>query len=98
MRKYELLTVIKPNLDADEADKIIAKIEELLQGLGGSVFDLEKASRKKLAYDIDNFRDGFVVVQKLQLAPDKVKEFKRLLKLNENIIRTMFVELPAVKA
>ena len=98
MKKYELLTIIKPNLDADETDKIIAKLEELIQGLGGSVFDMEKANRKKLAYDVQSFRDGFVVIQKLTIPADKIKEFKRLLKLNENIIRTMFVELPAVKA
>jgi len=39
-----------------------------------------------------------VVIQKLTIPAAKIKEFKRLLKLNENIIRTMFVELPAVKA
>lgn len=46
MGKYELLSAIKPNLDNDEADKVVAKIEEVIQGFGGSVIDTEKLGRK----------------------------------------------------
>ena len=98
MKKYELLATIKPNLDNDEADKVIAKIEESVSSLGGSVADTDKMGRKKLAYDVKGFRDGFIAVLKINLEPDKVVEFKRQLKLNENIIRTMFMEQSAVKA
>ncbi len=98
MKKYELLATIKPNLDNDEADKVIAKIEESVSSLGGSVVDTDKMGRKKLAYDVKGFRDGFIAVLKINLEPDKVVEFKRQLKLNENVIRTMFVEQEAVKA
>ncbi len=98
MKKYELLATIKPNLDNDEADKVIAKIEESVSSLGGSVVDTDKMGRKKLAYDVKGFRDGFIAVLKINLDPDKVVEFKRQLKLNENVIRTMFIEQAAVKA
>ena len=98
MKKYELRETIKPNLDNDEADKVIAKIEEAVSSLGGSVVDTDKMGRKKLAYDVKGFRDGFIAVLKINLEPDKVVEFKRQLKLNENVIRTMFTEQAAVKA
>ena len=98
MKKYELLTIIKPNLDMDEADKVVSKIEEIIVDLGGSVIDTDKMGRKKLAYDIDNFRDGFVVAQRLHIPTDKIKELKRQLKLNDNVIRVMFTLLPEVKA
>ena len=98
MKKYELLATIKPNLDNDEADKVIAKIEESVSSLGGSVIDTDKMGRKKLAYDVKGFRDGFIAVLKINLEADKVAEFKRQLKLNENVIRTMFTEQAAVKA
>ena len=98
MKKYELLATIKPNLDNDEADKVIAKIEESVSLLGGNVVDTDKMGRKKLAYDVKGFRDGFMAVLKINLDADKVVEFKRQLKLNENVIRTMFIEQQAVKA
>lgn len=92
MKKYELLTIIKPNMDADEADKIIAKIEEQIVGFGGKVTNTDKMGRKKLAHDIQNFRDGHFTVQKLDLPADKVTEMKRQLKLNDSVLRIMFLE------
>lgn len=90
MKKYELLTIIKPNVDLDEADKVISKIEQSVSSLGGSVVDIEKMGKKKLAYEVQGFKEGYMVNQILNLGEEKVKEFKRLLKLNENVIRTMF--------
>ena len=98
MKKYELLTIIKPNMDAEEADKVVARIEESIKALGGSVSATEKLGRKKLAHDIQNFRDGHYVTQKVELAPDKVAELKRQLRLNENVLRIMFMDVAKVSA
>lgn len=92
MRKYELMSVFKPNLDAEEVDKIIEKINSVITEFGGSVDSVDKAGRKKLAYDIQNFRDGYFATTILSLPADKVAEFKRQLRLNDNILRTMFME------
>lgn len=93
MRNYELLTVFKPNLDAEEVDKLIAKISDTIVEFGGKVESTDKMGRKKLAYDIQNFRDGFFASLILSLPAEKVAEFKRQLKLNDNILRTMFMEV-----
>lgn len=93
MGKYELLSAIKPNLDNDEADKVVTKIEETVQNLGGSVIDTEKMGRKKSAYDVQGYRDSYFVVQRMNLPEDKVIDFKRQLRLNENILRTIFTKV-----
>ena len=92
MKNYELLTIFKPNLDADEVDKILAKLEETIKGYKGKVLETEKIGRKKLAYTVQKFRDGFFVSQVLSIPADKVSDFKRQLKLNDNVIRIMFLE------
>lgn len=91
MKTYELLTVFKPNLDAEEVDKLIAKLNDTIVGFGGKIESTDKIGRKKLAYDIENFRDGFFANSVLTLPADKVAELKRQLKLSDNIIRTMFM-------
>ena len=98
MRNYELLSIIKPNIDSEEYDKIVAKIEEAIVALGGKVSSTEKMGRKKLSYDIKEFRDGYMVVQNFELAPDQVEKFRRQLKLNENVLRVMLLETSEVKA
>ena len=91
MKEYELLTVIKPNMDADEVSKITDKFDELIISYGGKILNSDKIGRKKLSYEIDKFRDGFYVVQRIELNEDKVADLKRQLKLNENILRSMIL-------
>lgn len=93
MRNYELMTIFKPNLDAEEVDKLIEKIDSIIADFGGKVESTDKVGRKKLAYEIQNFRDGFFATTVLALPADKVAEFKRQLRLNDNILRTMFMEV-----
>lgn len=92
MKNYELLTVFKPNLDTDEIEKNLSKIEETITSYKGRILSTDKIGRKKLAYDIQKFRDGFFVSQVLAVPADKVADFKRQLKLNDNILRIMFLE------
>ena len=93
MKTYELLAIFKPNLDADEIDKAVAKISANVDEFGGKVESTDKIGRKKLAFDIENYRDGFFTSLIMTLPADKVAEFKRQLRLNDNVIRTMFLEV-----
>ena len=97
MKNYELLAIFKPNLDAEEVDKAIEKINETVVEFGGSVVSVDKAGRKKLAYEVQNFRDGYFSTSILSLPADKIAEFKRQLRLNDSVLRTMFMET-SVKA
>ena len=98
MKNYELLTIFKPNLDAEEVDKAVESLGKLVADFGGKVESTDKSGRKKLAYDIANFRDGFFVTTELSLPAEKVAEFRRQLRLNDNILRTMFMESSKVSA
>ncbi|MBE7705473.1 MAG: 30S ribosomal protein S6 [Cyanobacteria bacterium SIG29] len=98
MRTYELLSIIKPNIDSEEFDKIVEKIEETITTLKGKVLSTDKMGRKKLSYDIKDFRDGYFVVHNFELEPNQVEKFNRQLRLNENILRIMLLEVSAVKA
>lgn len=97
MKNYELLTVFKPNLDVEEVEKAIAKIEENISNFDGKVLNVEKIGRKRLAYDILKFRDGFFTTFMLNIPAEKITEFKRQLKLTDSILRIMFVEIAKTK-
>ncbi len=93
MKTYELLAIFKPNLDAEEVDKNISKIDSDVTEFGGKVESTDKIGRKKLAFEVQNFRDGFFTTITLSLPADKVADFKRQLRLNDNVLRTMFMEV-----
>ena len=93
MKNYELLTVFKPSLDAEELDKVVEKISEEITSYKGSVASSDKMGRKKLAYDVQGYRDGYFVNFIINLPAESIVEFKRNLKLNDNVLRFMFMEL-----
>ncbi len=98
MRTYELLSIIKPNIDSEEFDKLVVKIEEAIVALDGKVISTDKMGRKKLSYDIKDFRDGYFVVHNFEMDPAQVAKFNRQLRLNENVLRIMLLETSEVKA
>lgn len=89
-KQYDLFTIIKPNLDNDEADKVSSRIEDIVKSLGGSVGEVDKLGRKKLAYEVAGYSDGYVVNQVVSVPADKIAELKRQIKLNDSVIRMMF--------
>lgn len=98
MKTYELLTIFKPNLDAEEVEKAVETLNKVVADFGGKVESTDKTGRKKLAYEIENFRDGFFVITELSLPAEKVADFRRQLRLSDNILRTMFLESSKVSA
>jgi len=92
MKNYELLAVFKPSLDSEELDKIVDKISEEVKSYNGSVSSVDKMGRKKLAYDVQGYRDGYFTTMIVSIPGESVVDFKRSLKLNENVLRYMFME------
>lgn len=93
MKNYELLTIFKPSLDSEELDKAIDKISSDVKSFKGEVSSVDKMGRKKLAYDVQSFRDGYFATLIVSLPAEAIVEFKRNLKLNDNILRFMFMEV-----
>ena len=92
MKKYELLTIFKPSLDSEELDKAVDKISGDVASFKGEVISTDKMGRKKLAYDLQGYRDGFFTNMVISLPAEAIVDFKRNLKLNENVLRFMFME------
>ena len=42
MKTYELMTIFKPNLDAEEVDKVIEKINSVITEFGGKVVEYQE--------------------------------------------------------
>ena len=93
MKNYELLAVFKPSLDSEELDKVVEKISEEIKSYTGSVVSVDKMGRKKLAYDVQGCRDGFFANFIISIPAESIVEFKRNLKLNDNVLRFMFMEV-----
>lgn len=91
MRDYELMVVLDPNLDESAIESIGTRIQGMVTQRGGSVEHVDTWGRRRLAYPVGRYRDGFYILHRLQLPPTAAVEIERALKLTESVIRHLLV-------
>lgn len=91
LRNYETMYIVKPTLDDEAVETVTKKFDEQIAGIGGTVEKTEKRGRKRLAYEVKDFKDGFYVLTDFQADPAQIKELERLIKLNDDVIRHVIV-------
>lgn len=92
MRDYELMLIVRSNLDEKGSAAVVEGVVELIKANDGDVAQAKMWGRRKLAYPIDNQTEGIYALLKLTVAPAAIKEIEFNLKLNESLLRYMFVK------
>ena len=97
LRPYEILVIVDPRPTDEEVAALLTQLGEQLKGLGADVTKVENWGKRRLAYDIRKQREGTYAVFDVSADPSMVKEFERLLKLNENVLRFLSTRVPIRK-
>jgi small subunit ribosomal protein S6 len=91
-RSYELLFIIAPNVEAEEdITAIIERFKGIIEAGGGAVTNINRWGRRKLAYEIKGFTEGFYVIMEFDSDSDLAKELERLVKLTDTVIRHLLI-------
>ena len=90
---YEVTYIIRPNVEEAEADAKIEAIAEALRQSGAEVGEIEKMGKRRLAYEIDDTREGFYVVMKFKSDAAQAKELERQMRLSEDVMRALLIRL-----
>ena len=91
MREYELVFILKPSLKEKDLKTEQAAVEKLIADLGGKVGKKDVWGKKDLTYAIKKDKQGFYFKFDLQLPEEKVGQWDKQVKLNENIIRYLLI-------
>ncbi|MBB6450579.1 small subunit ribosomal protein S6 [Geomicrobium halophilum] len=91
MRKYEILYILNPTLEEDAIKATIERFNKVLTDNGAEVTDVDEKGRRRLAYEINDYREGYYVVLTVQGTAAAVNEFDRRVKLSDEVIRTLVV-------
>jgi len=95
MRKYEIMYIMQPTLEEDDKKALIARFDEVFTTNGAEIIESKEWGKRRLAYEINDFREGFYQLVTLNAEEAALEEFKRLANINENIIRHMAIRLDA---
>ncbi len=93
MRDYELVFIVRPDLEDEAVQALIGRVAGLIREYGGDLTKVEPWGRRKFAYFINRYREGYYVLMQFALDPRRVADLERWLLLNEDVVRHLVVRL-----
>lgn len=92
-RSYEIMFIVRPDVEEADLDKIIETYSGYVTGGGGTVKTTEKMGRRRLAYTVQRFNDGLYVLLIVDAPASLISEVERRLRVNEQIIKFITVRM-----
>ena len=93
MRQYETMYVLKPELEPEPTAEIVAKYQSLVTEHGGQIDEIQEMGKRRLAYEIDKYREGYYVLMKYTADTDFTKELERVMRIEDDMLRYLTVRV-----
>jgi small subunit ribosomal protein S6 len=90
-RSYEIMFIVRPDIEEAEIDKIVETFSGHVTNGGGAVKQVEKMGRRKLAYTVQRFNDGFYILLIVEAPASLIAEVERRLRVSEQVIKFITV-------
>ncbi|BCV23862.1 30S ribosomal protein S6 [Gelria sp. Kuro-4] len=91
MASYEVMYILAPNLEEEAYAALSRKFSDLITESGGRVEKVDTWGKRRLAYEIKKFREGFYTVIYFSATAACVKELDRVMKITEPVLRHLIV-------
>jgi small subunit ribosomal protein S6 len=85
--------IVRPDVEDEEADKLIESFSTTVKSGGGVVKSAEKLGRRKLAYQVRKFNDGNYILLTVEGDGAGVLELERRLRVTEQVIKFITVRM-----
>jgi len=93
LRQYELIYVLSPEMDDESVKEFHTQISEIVGNLGGEIENTDIWGRRRLAYEINNHREGIYVLELINGPGAMVGELDRRLRVNDQVLRHIVVRV-----
>jgi len=86
MRKYEVMYILRPDLEQEAVQSVVEKFQGIISN-GGEITKHEVMGKRRLAYEIQKLREGIYVLVNFNANPEVVDELNRVLRITDEVIR-----------
>jgi len=91
MNKYEVMFILNPELSEEDNQAVIVKFKDMIAE-NGTVENLVEWGKRRLAYLIQDFTEGYYVIIEFTSDPEFPAELDRVMRINDSIIRHMITK------
>jgi len=92
-RTYELMFIVRPDMTEEDQDKLISTLESAVSSSGGSVKNIERMGKRRLAYTVRKFHDGIYMLLTVEGSGGLIHELERRLRVTEPVIKFLTVRI-----
>ena len=94
MRNYEIMFIVRPDMDEEAVKKTVKNLEKILTDKKAKITLSKELGQKEFAYEINKFKSGYYFLYNIESKDDKaVNEFSRVARLDENVVRYLVLNL-----
>lgn len=95
MANYELMAIIDPTISEEERNVLINELKVNLEKNSAKIEKEDVWGDKKMAYKINKSDRWFYILYELDMDGKLIKDLSKIINLNKNIWRYMFVKKEA---
>jgi small subunit ribosomal protein S6 len=92
-REYELGVIIPISVQEAEVKTVLETIEGWIKDFGGEITNVDNWGRRRLAYPIQEFREGYYIFIAMNFPTQRIGELEYNLKFSDQIIRHLVIRL-----
>ena len=93
MKKYEIMFIVRPDMEEAEIKKTAESIKKVLTDKKAKVLEEKAMGQRELAYEINKFNTGYYYLYVVEASSEAEQEFNRVARINENILRSIVVKV-----
>jgi small subunit ribosomal protein S6 len=93
MRRYETIFIASPTLTDEQSDELVKQFEGIIAEQGGELLKTDKWGRKKLAYEVQKFSEGYYTLFEMNAGPTLIAELERRFRNNDAVIKYLSVRM-----
>ena len=99
VRDYELMYIVRPDVDDDGLRAAVDSVKSLVEGQGGEIHKTTLWGKRRLAYEVKHLRDGHYVIVEMKLDGARVANVERALRIHDSVFRHLLVvqEVPSAE-
>jgi small subunit ribosomal protein S6 len=91
VRRYELMLLLRPDLEDDKLQSAVEKVTRAIVNSGGALTKVSPWGKRRLAYPIQNQREASYFLIHFDIDPSAVRGIENGLRISEEVVRHLVV-------
>ena len=93
LRQYELVYIVSPKATDEVVTELHTQVEAIVGKFDGRIEKTENWGKRRLAYEVNHYKEGTYVLELLSGSGEMVTELERRLRVAEDVLRHLVVRV-----